>query len=43
MCEKVYIWNLAECACKNGKYLGSIFDKSVNCDETTKSILTKTA
>ena len=43
MCEKVYILNPAKCTCENGKYLSSIFDKSVNCDETTKSILTKTA
>ena len=34
MCEKDYIWNLATCSCKNGKYLASIIDNSViTCDE----------
>ena len=34
ICEKDYIWNLASCNCKNGKYSTSISDKSVvTCDE----------
>ena len=45
MCEKDYIWNPATCSCKNGRYLASIIDDSVNrCDaivETTKSTLVK--
>ena len=42
--DKSYIWNLAKCSCKNGKYVGSIIDDSViMCDEiieTTKTVLT---
>ena len=30
ICEKDYIWNLAACSCKNGKYLASIIDDSVS-------------
>ena len=34
VCEKVYIWNLSTCSCKNVKYLASIIDNSViRCDE----------
>ena len=35
ICEKHYIWNLATCSCKNGKYLASITgDSMITCDET---------
>ena len=34
ICGKDYIWNLATCSCKNGKYLLSIIDDSmIKCDE----------
>ena len=34
ICEKVYIWNLATCSCKNCKYFARIIDDSViTCDE----------
>ena len=34
ICKKDYIWNLATCSCKNGKYLESIIDDSViTCHE----------
>ena len=29
ICEKDYIWNLATCCCKNGKYLANVIDDSV--------------
>ena len=33
--EKVYIWNPLTGSCKNGKYIASIIDDSVNtCDKT---------
>ena len=43
--QKGYILSPAKCACKNGKYLGSIIDNPIICDkiiETTNTILTKT-
>ena len=37
--EKDYIWNLATCSCKNGKYLTSIIDDSViTCDEIIEAV-----
>ena len=34
LCEKDYIWNLASCSCKNGKYLASIIGNSlIPCDK----------
>ena len=42
MCEKDYIWNSVTCSYKNGKYLRSITDGSVDiCDkiiDTTKAV-----
>ena len=32
-CEKDYIWNPATCSCKNGKYLASVSDSVITCDE----------
>ena len=43
VCEKGYIWNLATCSCENGKYLESIFNNPVICQEiieTARSTLT---
>ena len=44
VCKKYYIWNPATCSYKNGKYLASIIDDSVNaCDkiiEETKTVTT---
>ena len=44
LCKKYYIWNLAICSFKNGKYLASFIDDSViTCDEIieeTKTIST---
>ena len=44
VCEKDYIWNPANCSCKNGKYLASVTDDSViTCDkmiEKTKAVTT---
>ena len=45
VCKNGSIWHPARGACENGKYLGSIIDNSIVCDEfieTTKSVLTKT-
>ena len=45
VCEKGYIWNLATCNCENVKYLESIINNSVICQEIiemTRSTLTKT-
>ena len=33
ICEKGDIWNSATCSCKNGKYLTSIIDSVIKCDE----------
>ena len=45
MCEKYYIWNSVTCSCKNGKYLRSIIDGSVDiCDkiiDATKAVTKK--
>ena len=38
VCESDYVWNLATCNCKNGKYLASIVDDLViTCDEIIES------
>ena len=38
LCEKYYIWNLAACSCKNGKYVASTLDDSViMCDRGNKN------
>ena len=38
VCEKYYIWNLATCSYKNGKYWASIMDDSaIMCDEIRES------
>ena len=37
-CKKDYIWNLATCNCKNGKYLAYILDDLViTCNEIIES------
>ena len=39
VCEKNYIWNLATCSCKNGKYLASITDDLIiTCDEIEDTV-----
>ena len=43
-CEEGYFWNPAKCSCENGKYVRSIDDSVVICDEIieeTKTIPTK--
>ena len=52
ICENDYIWNLATCSCRNGKYLSSIIDNLVitydeiidaeakTYDEETKTVAT---
>ena len=36
--KKIYIWNPATRSCKNGKYVGHIFEDSVvTCDEISKN------
>ena len=32
-CKKDYIWNPSTCICEDGKYLKSIVDDSIVCDE----------
>ena len=42
--KKGHIWTPAKCTCENGKYLGSLIDNSVICEETietTKTFSTK--
>ena len=39
MCKKVYIWNPDTSRCKNGKFVGSITNDSVNmCDEIINAV-----
>ena len=33
ICEKDYIWNTSICNCKNEKYLATIMDSAIMCDE----------
>ena len=43
-CKKDYICKPATCSCKNGKYVWSIDNSVITCDEiidTTKTVLTK--
>ena len=45
MCEKDYVWNLAICSCKNGKYIAITIDDSLitydEIIEEAKSVPTK--
>ena len=44
VCENSYIWNSAICSCENDKYVGSIDDSVISCDEIIeeiKTVLTK--
>ena len=41
ICEKDYIWNIAACSCKNGKYLVSILTiQWLVIEEETKTVAT---
>ena len=37
ICEKEYVWNPPTCNCENGKYLASIIDDSIICEEVIES------